>query len=349
MTRGARRRRGPVPVAAASALLLASLAGCAPGEPEFEVLAFQPYYAGTDRIAASADAVQTVGISFVHLADEGAAVSQPSDEVLDQLAATDEVGLASMLLVTNYDADAGGFSPELARATLDSRANRESAADDLAEIVERDGWDGVMLDLESLDEEDADGLAAFAAQVREAIGDDVRLDIAIGAADRRSGYLRRGADVAALLESVDRITLMAYDLHGPWNPDDPGAVGDLDWVLACVDALLELAPADRVQLGVAAYGYRWLGPDGDGAVSPSRARTLAEDADVEPVWDEVAAEWTATLPDGTVLWWSDGRSLAERVDLARAKSLHGVAVWSLATADPLEADLVAESRERDGR
>jgi spore germination protein YaaH len=46
-------------------------------------------------------------------------------------------------------------------------------------------------------------------------------------------------------------------------------------------------------------------------------------------------EWTAQLRDGSTVWWSDARSFAIRVAMARADGLHGVAVWSLGLSDPL--------------
>ncbi len=46
-------------------------------------------------------------------------------------------------------------------------------------------------------------------------------------------------------------------------------------------------------------------------------------------------EWTATLDDSTVLWWSDARTLAERTQLAARYSVHGLAIWELSLGDPL--------------
>ena len=42
-------------------------------------------------------------------------------------------------------------------------------------------------------------------------------------------------------------------------------------------------------------------------------------------WNTAAGEWTATLPNGEVLWWSDAKSLTARVALAHQYGLTGVA------------------------
>ena len=49
-------------------------------------------------------------------------------------------------------------------------------------------------------------------------------------------------------------------------------------------------------------------------------------------------DWTATLSDGSTLWWSDTRSYALRVALARHEHLHGLAVWSLGESDVIKRD-----------
>jgi hypothetical protein len=46
------------------------------------------------------------------------------------------------------------------------------------------------------------------------------------------------------------------------------------------------------------------------------------------------AGWGGGAKQGT-LWWSDHRSYNRRVALAEDLGLHGVAVWQLASADPL--------------
>ena len=52
-------------------------------------------------------------------------------------------------------------------------------------------------------------------------------------------------------------------------------------------------------------------------------------------WDGTQGEWTATLKNGTVLWWSDANSWPLRVSLAQQYGLHGMALWALDLSDPI--------------
>ena len=67
----------------------------------------------------------------------------------------------------------------------------------------------------------------------------------------------------------------------------------------------------------------------------TQARALVARFHARPHWSASAGEWTARLRDGSTLWWSDARSVLLRVRLARALHVHGVAVWSLGSGDPL--------------
>ncbi|ROS33346.1 glycosyl hydrolase family 18 protein [Curtobacterium sp. PhB78] len=305
------------------------------GTPDwFDVTGFQPEGADPALIDVNASAMDVVGVDGLLLSRTGTRVSTPSREARTQRNRAHASGLEAQLLVSNY-AD-GDFSEPIARRMLRSPANRSHVVRALATDVRSGGWDSVMIDLEALTAADTAGLTAFARELRAAVGDDVRLDIALSASTTAAGYARMGYDIRALRAPLDHLTLMAYDQHGPWEPDAPGPVGSLPWASKSARALATLAPADQIVLGVAGYGYHWKGPRPAGQLSDDQARRRVRKAGVTPTWNATEGEWTAALPSGEVLWWSDARSLRERVALAERLGLTGVAVWSLDLSDTLD-------------
>jgi len=336
---GSRTARGAVvAVVAVGVALGLALAGCTTPAPEptsthepdgFEVLGFQEAWSDL-RIAENADALTYVGIDGVTLTDGGASLPLPGEGELEALAAAHDAGLPAELLFSNFDGDLGEFSPGVAATLLGSPSNRAAVIGSLVDAVDQQGWDGVMIDLESMTSEMTDDLTAFAQELRNALPGDIRLDIALMSATDEAGYGWWGYDLPALAEAVDRMTIMSYDQHGTWS--DAGPVGALDWQRDVVGELRRQVPDEPIDLGIAGYGYLWS-PDGTSrSVSDEEARTLAGD---DAVFDEDAGEWTATLADGTVLWWSDARSRDLRVQLAHELGLDGVAIWSLGLSDPL--------------
>lgn len=342
-----RDRRRVVAIGVAAAL---ALAGCAShdrtapdGSPaptaplgsSLDVEGFQLEGASPDLIDASAEALDVVGVDGVLLSPDGSSVGAPSAEAEAQRDRAHDLGLAAQLLVSNFDDTRGDFSRPMAAALLSSDAHRASVASTLSDEVAEGGWDSVMVDFEAMGADESTGLSAFVAELRDALPSGTGLDIALQASTTSEGYADLGFDVPTLASSVDHLTLMAYDQHGPWEPDLPGPVGALGWTAQAVTALTALAPADRIVLGVAGYGYSYGGPDADAQLSDQQARDRSSAADTAPAWDEAAGEWTAVLPDGEILWWSDARSLDARRGVAEANGLAGLAVWSLDLSDPV--------------
>jgi len=297
------------------------------------ITGFQPSWADTGNIDASKAALSWVAISGIDIAADGASVTPPSAAVLKQLAHAHALGKKAEVLLLNYQPGVG-FSDDVAASMLGTAAHRGAAAASLAAVLKGSGFDGVMFDLESLSPAEAPRLTAFASALRAAVGPDVHLDAAIQPSTTPEGYRHLGYDIPGLLESLDNITVMAYDQHGTFNPTNPGPVGELSWQRKILRAMLILAKPGQVDLGVAGYGYRWAA-DGVHTIGDVRARRLVAAAGVTPTFDDRRGEWTATLPDGQVFWWADARSIALREQLAASLGLRGVAVWSLALSDPL--------------
>jgi spore germination protein len=233
------------------------------------------------------------------------------------------------LLVSNYSDAINDFDPGLAHTLLTSAKHRRHVAADLARVVRRQGWDGIQIDLESLHRGDGAGLAAFADQLRADLPVGAGLSMAVMAERSAVAYVRHGYRLGRL-GSIDRFVLMAYDEHGPgWS--GAGPVGALPWARRTARPLVSAVGPDRVDLGIAGYGYLWRSDGSGRSVSDAKARQLAGD---QADWHATAGEWSAHTAQGT-LWWSDHRSYERRLRLAHQLGLHGVAVWQLGSADPL--------------
>jgi spore germination protein YaaH len=287
-------------------------------------------------IDRSAAALTTVGVDGVNLVSSGDRVTAAGGPALALLARAHADGLRGELLVGNFDDAINDFSPETANALLASTKNVQSVALQLAQMVVSEGWDGITVDLESLTANDQVGLVDFLATLRSEVPAGCTISVDIQAATSLTDYAASGYDLARLGQVVDRLVLMAYDQHGPWSR--PGPIGALNWQRQSLQVLLGQVSAAKVDLGVAGYGYTW--PRGSSmhkgtSFSDAWGRRLVRANHVPARWDSVSGEWTARLRNGTRLWWSDGRSYALRVALAASMHLHGVALWQLASADPL--------------
>jgi len=297
---------------------------------ELYVVADAANAASLDR---DAHAITTIGIDGVKLAATGDRVSDLPDNAPDLVTAAHGRGLTAELLVSNFNPESDSFSTKSATALLDNPDHRSAVITQLVSQVASAGFDGVQLHLESLATEDSAGLASFTTQLHDSLGAPKSVSMAVMAESSARAYRAAGYDFIQLVPMLSRVVLMAYDQHSPTR-SKPGPVGGLPWTATALDALIASGvPSARIDLGVAGYGYSWPGNGSDGKrLSDDDSRTLAGDL---ALWDETEAEWSATLPDDTVVWWSDSRSLEQRRALALSRNLHGLAVWETSLTDPL--------------
>lgn len=287
---------------------------------------------GGGRAAYLDDAgpVDVAGVDGVEVTSDADGITGVPGRSRPVLRAAHRHGDTAELLVSNYSDSLGDFDPALAHRMLTSKAHRRHVAAALAHVVRRQGWDGIQVDLESLKAHDRAGLTVFVRALHKALPGRASISMAVMAETSRAAYARHGYALGAL-DHVNRFVLMAYDEHGPgWS--GPGPVGALPWAKRTARALIDAVGAGRVDLGIAGYGYLWTSRSTGHTVSDAKARSLAGS---KAVWHTRAGEWSAHVAGGGTEWWSDGRSYRRRVALAHKLGVHGVAVWQLASADPL--------------
>lgn len=325
-------------MAGAAVLAVLVTAGCSsPSNTNTAVVPSSLFVEGYGVAAASTltalardkGSIDMVGISGVSITPEGEGVAASSQEALAIAKKAKADGAKSELLINNIDAAKGDFSAAIATKMLSSEENRQFVIAGLAAEVDHGGYDGIQLDLESLSAQNADDLVSFVSELRATLPAHASISMALAASTTAAGYAQSGYDIARLKKDVDRFVLMAYDEHGT-GFSSAGPVGGLPWTTQAIGALTSLVSPSKVVLGVAGYGYGWKTGGGGGVVSVAEAR---KQAGSRARWVAAQGEWTAKLANGTVLWWSDAKSLTVRSNLAVSDALHGVALWQMSTGD----------------
>ncbi|WP_299056608.1 glycosyl hydrolase family 18 protein [uncultured Nocardioides sp.] len=285
-------------------------------------------------LARDADALDTVTVAAVGLRPSGAAVDPPAADMERVRSRAAGLGLDTELLLSNYSNDLEGFDPRAAHRLLSDPDKITAVAQQVAGLASESGWGGVNIDLELVRKDDAAGLVALASALNDALGSAGRLSIDVSASSSPKGYTDNGYDLAALGRFVDVVVLMTYDYSGPtWS--DPGPIGPVRWQRTAVDVASRYVPIQKLDLGIAGYGYTWPRKGTGRSVSVAQARRMVAKDGARARWNGNAQEWTAKLSNGTEIWWSDRRSYDARVALATELGMHGVAVWRLGSADPL--------------
>lgn len=284
-------------------------------------------------VGANAAKIAVVGVDGVNLTKSGAKLTKVPKAAAAIVKEAHARGLKAELLVSNYDSSIGDFSPKIAGRLLKSKKHRAAVVKSLVFKVKKRHFDGVQIDLESLKPSHAAGLTAFVKSLRKALPPRKKISMAVMASETSRGYLRAGYQLTKLTKRIDRFVLMAYDQHGPtWSKAGP--IGGTPWVRQVLKAFIKAkVPKAKLDLGVGEYAYTWPANGSTGtSLSVAQARKLAGSL---ATFDPLQQEWTATLANGTVLWWADDTTFRARKALARQQGIHGLAVWELSQSDPI--------------
>jgi spore germination protein len=232
-------------------------------------------------------------------------------------------------------------------AMVDTAEKRARIIERLVRLVEEKGYDGIHIDFEAINADDAPLLTAFMRELADALrprGKLVTQAIAARISDTPTAWA--GAyDYAALGQINDFVVIMAYDFH--YSGGSPGPVAPITWVQRVVDYAKTRMPARTILLGIPLYGYDWDTVEGPPASSVryDQAMELASRPGATSGYDSSAQEaWGRYTDDeghAHEVWHANAASVAARLRLMLDEGLGGFALWRLGHEDPAVWDEIA--------
>ncbi|NLG85668.1 MAG: LysM peptidoglycan-binding domain-containing protein [Firmicutes bacterium] len=312
----------------------------APAGQAFDVVGYYvEYYAGDnlswESFAAYQDTISTVAAFSYQINWDGSVSGQTYHNLLKEAKAT---GKSVLALVHNIGTS-GGFDRDLVHAILTNASLRQTAVANIAKVVRDNGYAGVNIDFEDVPTSDRDLYTAFVHELAAELHQDgcqVTLSVPAKTWDDPSNAWSGAFDYQALGKIADAIMIMTYDEH--WSGGSAGPVASIGWVKQVLDYATKVIPAQKIRLGIAAYGYDWPA-DGYGgkAVTSTAAVDLAQRYGATIQWDAVSQCPHFTYWPGNwarEVWFENPSSTAAKLDLAAQYHLGGIAIWRLGFEDP---------------
>ena len=261
---------------------------------------------------------------------------QSSDGTLLSLADADYVqqahakGLEVWALIDN-------FSQEIStQEVLSYTSKREYIIQQLMDAAKTYGFDGINVDFESLQEEDAPHYIQF---IRELSIECRKAGLVLSVDNPvpksfNTFYNRREQGIVA-----DYVIIMGYDEHYSGGPE-AGSVASLPFVEEGIQATLEEVPKEKVINGIPFYTRLWRKPYGSSELfsevmnmDESRQYIQQQEANgMMAYWDENLGQTVAEMQGEDALyqiWVEDEQSIEEKMKLIKEYDLAGVAAWKL--------------------
>ena len=236
-------------------------------------------------------------------------------------------GTRRLAIVTSYHGDR--FHARPIRTLAARPALLGDAARWIAQHAADGGYQGLVLDFETLEPRDLDAQLRVVRAVRDsARARGVSLvAVAIPAVDA-AGY-----PVRSLLGVADLVLVMLYDQH--WLTSAPGPIADPEWVARALAArVAEAGDARRVIAALPLYGYRWRRGAPTEIVSFADARRIAADSRTSLARDAATYTLRAARKPEWDMWVSDAALVHRLVRAARRTGVSRFALWRLGQEDP---------------
>lgn len=250
----------------------------------------------------------------------------------------------------------GGWGADGFSQAVSSGLGRLTLADSLCVLVDRFGFAGIDLDWEypgssaaniASSPEDFDKFPLFIKLLREKLGNEKLLTMAVGAMDSCAETL----NYAEFAGAINAINIMSYDM-APWETAKPtwhhtalygGADGKGRCGATSVEKFHEAGvPYDKLVLGAAFYGRRYTGAEKGGTCGLGQKHTCSYPEGIsygeilkrvsegaERCWDEKsAAPYVYDNRDGWFITYDDPESLRRKAEYVKSRSLRGVMFWA---------------------
>ncbi|MES2074735.1 MAG: glycosyl hydrolase family 18 protein [Pseudomonadota bacterium] len=307
----------------------------APAAPQKMVLAYYSDYSNNYRSLTSYYAnFNTVAIDFWNLSSEGVVGGNGAPAPNNAIAFLKSKKIAIYGCISNLGAD-GDWSKEVAHAAMGP--NRAASVKNLVAFAKQNGFAGINIDFENVDQGDRAVLSEFSATLAAALhaqGMKLIMTVpAFGAKDEHHEY-NWAFDLAALGKSADFIQIMTYDEAIPNWPAGP--VAGSDWMEDALDFAVAKAPAGKILNGIPSYGYDWVEPGNADQLFWNKLPALLKQYSVTPRYDvnsnSITFSYKTPQAERTV-WLENADSVGLKAGLVNAYGLAGTSVYALGMED----------------
>ncbi len=226
--------------------------------------------------------------------------------------------------------------PELVSRLMATELSRSNHADELVALAVAGNFAGVEMDYEQVKNKDWWGYLDFCAALAQRLGAlDKRLRVVI---EPRRQFLNQP------LPAGPEYSLMAYNLHGGHSAPGPKATPAFIQRLASYCRAGKNTPFPR--LALATGGFVWHGAGAATGVTEATARSLAEEAGVEPRRDLYSQYLvfqfsSERYPDAEV-WFADSQTLAHLRQAADEAGFTAIDIWRLGGNSNASLDVLSQ-------
>jgi cellulose synthase/poly-beta-1,6-N-acetylglucosamine synthase-like glycosyltransferase/spore germination protein YaaH/peptidoglycan/xylan/chitin deacetylase (PgdA/CDA1 family) len=243
-------------------------------------------------------------------------------------------GVNIMPMLSNFYNKDKNFHGESVHRIIINKSKRERLINDIINILQKNKFAGINVDLEELKETSDEAFVAFQKELYEKLHTNhflVTQDVI---------PFNEDYNYDALAKYNDFLFVMAYDEYS--SGTKAGPIAEQKWIEAAVDEATKKIPASKVVLGLAAFGYDWPkdnnpDPNDVTVLTYQDALTTAKEAQAKIDFDDDTYNLNFSYYDDDNIehqaYFTDAATTFNAMRFATESSLAGVALWRLGSED----------------
>ncbi|HHY90128.1 MAG TPA: LysM peptidoglycan-binding domain-containing protein [Clostridiales bacterium] len=232
-------------------------------------------------------------------------------------------------------------SKNVIRTLVSSSQNRQAFIQNVINLIEQYGLDGVNMDIEDVYLEDSEGVSALYTELGAALaarGYYLSASVPARVSDEPFNPFSDPFDYAAIGSAVDEFVVMLYNEHG-WPGSGPGPVVSIGWMERVLRYTMTKMPKEKIVAAVSVFGFDFNLTTGRNTyVTYEMAIALANRYGQEVIFDQETKtpmfSYTDEQGNQHEVWFENRESLYAKIQLADQLGIKGVALWRLGMEDP---------------
>lgn len=311
--------------------------------PDLKIRASIPYWDQDNAVSsfkANVDKIDQVTLFWYYLTEDGKIQKYKSaKEDLELIKFAKESNVKVSVLISNLPED-GDWDSERVEKVLENPQLTSQHILDIQKKLTDLNADGITIDYEQVDSSQKDKFSKFITDLNSALDQS---DKFVGVSlhpkkDSVSDKQYAFQDWKKLGQSADEFYIMSFGEH--WDEGEAGPIASVSWSNQILKyANLQGLPAEKIYLGIGLFGYDWNHDSDDSAtgLTYKDVVNLKSKYSLSEKWDEKSgAPYFKYQEDGDEheVWFENGKSVLEKINLAKQSGLAGVSFWRLGGEDP---------------
>jgi peptidoglycan-N-acetylglucosamine deacetylase len=267
---------------------------------------------------------------WLHLSAGANSLKYDIDEKVIKLAKSKNPNLKILPLINNFDQEK--WDSKALTDWIGSAQSRTLLVNKLTDFVQKNGFDGLTIDFESVPKTSQADLLAFMSELHKAFSaHNWRLLQSVPFGDSEWN-LPRYAQV------TDDLILMAYDQH--YDSGKAGPIAAQEWFNTTLDQQMSKLDPSHTIIAIGNYGYDWKtdkqGHTEGTDVTYQEAMLSARDSEASIHFDETMNPHFAYKEDDYIhnVWFLDAVTAYNQVQASKDYQPAGYALWRMGSEDP---------------